>query len=96
MGLVFGALDFIVSEDHEYIFLEVNEQGQFLWIEELNSDFKMLDIFIGFLLNTSKSFRWNPKNAEHCIDKYKQQVVSLVAQNMRRHIGLNNAKAYNA
>ena len=96
MGLVFGALDFIVSEDHEYIFLEVNEQGQFLWIEELNSDFKMLDIFIHFLLSTSKSFKWDPKKTDHSMDKYKHQMASLVAQNMRRHIGLNNAKAYNA
>ena len=33
MGLVFCALDFIVTQDDEYVFLEVNEQGQFLWIE---------------------------------------------------------------
>ena len=96
MGLVFGALDFIVNEEHDYIFLEVNEQGQFLWKEELNSDFKMLDIFINFLLNTSKSFKWEPQHTEHSIEKYRHQTVSMVTQTMRRHISLNNAKAYNA
>lgn len=34
LGLTFGCLDFIVTPDGEYVFLEVNEQGQFLWIEE--------------------------------------------------------------
>jgi glutathione synthase/RimK-type ligase-like ATP-grasp enzyme len=95
MGLVFGTLDFIVSEDHEYIFLEVNEQGEFLWIEELNPEVKMLDIFIHFLLSTTKSFKWESKNAEHSIDKYKQEMVSIVAQNMRRHVGLGHVKDYN-
>ena len=90
MGLVFGTLDFIVNEDNEYIFLELNEQGQFLWIEELNQEFNMLDIFINFLLNTSKYFKWDPNCAEHSIDRYKHQMVSVVAQNMRRHVGLNH------
>ena len=94
MGLVFGALDFIVNEEHEYIFLEINEQGQFLWIEEYNADFKMLDIFINFLLCKSRSFTWDETKSEHSVNKYRNQMISLVAQNMRRHIGLNSAKVH--
>lgn len=96
MGLVFGALDFIVSEDHEYYFLEVNEQGQFLWIEELDEESHMLDIFIQFLLNTSKAFKWDPKKRAHTIKRYRDQVADLSLENQRRHVGLNHAMNYNA
>jgi glutathione synthase/RimK-type ligase-like ATP-grasp enzyme len=34
LGLVFGAYDFIVTPSGEYIFLEVNPVGQWLWLEE--------------------------------------------------------------
>jgi glutathione synthase/RimK-type ligase-like ATP-grasp enzyme len=94
MGLVFGAIDFIVNEDNDYIFLEVNEQGQFLWLEDYNPEFKMLDIFIQFLVNKSRRFKWQPKTTTHTIEKYTNQMISMVAQNMRRHVDLNNAKMH--
>lgn len=34
-GLSYGAIDFIVRPDGRYIFLELNPNGQYLWIEEL-------------------------------------------------------------
>ncbi|WP_097034484.1 hypothetical protein [Clostridium tertium] len=34
MNLKFGAFDFIVNNDNEYIFLEVNPNGQWLWLEQ--------------------------------------------------------------
>ena len=34
LGLTFGALDFRVSIDGRWIFLEVNPSGQFLWLQE--------------------------------------------------------------
>lgn len=35
LGLVYGAIDLIKSTDGEYYFLEVNSQGQWLWVEDL-------------------------------------------------------------
>lgn len=35
LGLDYGALDFIVTPDNEWIFLEINCMGQWLWIEHL-------------------------------------------------------------
>lgn len=93
MGLVFGSLDFIVTPENEYFFLEVNEQGQFLWIEEYNSKFKMLDIFINFLLNKSVKFRWDINNSFHSIERYKEEVESMKSTYMKRHVDLNSAKA---
>ncbi len=36
LGLEFGAIDLIRKPDGEYIFLEINGNGQFLWAEELS------------------------------------------------------------
>lgn len=35
LGIQFGALDFIVNKNDEYIFLEINPNGQWYWIEHL-------------------------------------------------------------
>jgi hypothetical protein len=32
-GLTYGAIDFIVTPDERYVFLEINPSGQYLWIE---------------------------------------------------------------
>ena len=34
-NLNYGALDFIVTPNDEWYFLELNSMGQFLWIEDL-------------------------------------------------------------
>lgn len=34
-GLVFGAIDLIKTLDNNYVFLELNPNGQWLWVEEL-------------------------------------------------------------
>lgn len=54
-NIVFACFDFIVTPDKQYYFLEVNEQGQFLWIEEVNPSIKMLDAFCEFLINPNSS-----------------------------------------
>lgn len=95
MGLVFGSLDFIVSEDHDYVFLEVNEQGQFLWIEEYNADINMLDPFVHFMTNKSRKFNWEQKMPQHTVEGYRSEMLRLMAQNMQRHVDLNTSKAYN-
>lgn len=35
-GLEFGAFDFIVTKEGEYIFLELNPNGQWFWLEQLS------------------------------------------------------------
>lgn len=92
IGIVFGSFDFIVTDDNEYIFLEVNEQGQFLWIEELNPSFKMLDIFINFMLNKSPHFDWDKNNTRHSIERYRPQIQAIYEENMKKHIHLNRPK----
>jgi len=49
LGIVFGCIDLMVTEEDEYVFLEVNQQGQFLWIEAANPDIYLLDAFVEYI-----------------------------------------------
>jgi len=55
LGLVFGCLDLILGEDGEYYFLEVNEMGQFLWVEEFCPEARYLEAFVQFLFRMAGS-----------------------------------------
>lgn len=57
MDLRFGCFDIIEGFDGEYYFLEVNQMGQFLWIEMLNPELTYLDHFIDFLYETANKPR---------------------------------------
>ncbi|KTD25396.1 Glutathione synthase/Ribosomal protein S6 modification enzyme (glutaminyl transferase) [Legionella lansingensis] len=94
MGLVFGALDFIVTEDNNYIFLEVNEQGQFLWLENCNPEFKMLDIFLRFIVNKSPDFTWKRQQEEYHLDDYKSRMEQVLMEHKQQHVSLNNVNTY--
>ena len=89
MGIVFGSFDFIVTEDNQYVFLEVNEQGQFLWLETYNEDFKMLDMFVNFLTSKSINFTWDPRQHTHNLDDYTIAAQTILEDNLKKHINLN-------
>lgn len=57
LNLVFGCMDIILTPEGEYVFLEVNEMGQFLWIEYLVPDIQLLDMFCHFLISRDPEFR---------------------------------------
>lgn len=63
MELTMGTADFIVTEDGEHVFLEMNEQGQFLWVEEFNPEVRLLEPFARFLASGDPSFRWSADHA---------------------------------
>jgi len=48
-GVSFGAMDFAVDRSGEWWFLEINEQGQFLWLDEFNRRAGLLEKFCAFL-----------------------------------------------
>ena len=49
MSLEFGCIDLIYSKSGHFIFLEINEAGQFLWKELADSKISLLDTFCRFL-----------------------------------------------
>jgi glutathione synthase/RimK-type ligase-like ATP-grasp enzyme len=86
LGIVFGCLDFIVTPDNQYIFLEVNEQGQFLFLEEACDDLPMLDIFVGFLLQQTVDYYWVKKEMIHRIQDYKGDIQKIFDRNSKLHL----------
>jgi hypothetical protein len=55
LGIVFGCFDFIVTPEGDYVFLEVNEAGQFLFLEQ-ETRLPLLDRFSEFLLRGRADF----------------------------------------
>ncbi|HEX8459360.1 MAG TPA: hypothetical protein VF656_18855 [Pyrinomonadaceae bacterium] len=53
LGLNFGALDFVLTPRNEYIFLEVNPNGQWVWIEEKLA-FPIAEAIATWLIDRSK------------------------------------------
>ena len=50
LGLVMGIFDVKITDDDEYVFLEVNSQGQFLFVEAL-CEIPLADRFAAFLVD---------------------------------------------
>lgn len=56
--LRFGCFDFIVTPQGEWVFLEVNQMGQFLWIEEAAPELPLLQMFCDLLVARDPAFRF--------------------------------------
>jgi glutathione synthase/RimK-type ligase-like ATP-grasp enzyme len=52
LGLVFGAIDLIVTPQQEYVFVEVNPAGQWAWLEDATG-LPMVDTLVDCLVNPS-------------------------------------------
>jgi glutathione synthase/RimK-type ligase-like ATP-grasp enzyme len=54
-GVCTGSLDLAVDRNGEWWFLEINEQGQFLWIDDLCPEAQLLEKFCAFLTEPQSS-----------------------------------------
>ena len=61
LGLVAGAFDFIVTPDDEWIYLEVNEAGQFIFVEQWHTEFTLFDALCDFIESADPAFRYQRK-----------------------------------
>jgi len=50
-NLLFGCFDFIINKSGNWVFLEVNPTGQFLWIEESCPYLPLLNTFCNLLIS---------------------------------------------
>lgn len=48
-GICFGSVDFAVDNHGQWWFLEINEQGQFLWLDQFTSQARTLEKFCAFI-----------------------------------------------
>src|SRR6266700_3419839 len=74
-GIVFGSLDFAVDEKGRWWFLEINEQGQFLWLDEFNRTPDIMEKFLAFISA--------PDSSRDAIEKRQSLFPSL--KNYRKH-----------
>lgn len=51
LGLRFGAIDMILTPQGEYVFLEINPNGQWAWIQELCPELQIREALIDLLVN---------------------------------------------
>lgn len=56
LGIVFGCFDLIVTPAGDFVFLEVNEMGAFLWLEEEIPELPLVDTFCELLCQGRSNF----------------------------------------
>jgi hypothetical protein len=56
-GIAYGSFDFAVDAANEWWFLEVNEGGQFLWLDDFNAGLRVQEKFLAFLTSPLQSTR---------------------------------------
>lgn len=61
LEIVTGSFDFAIEENGKYVFFEVNEQGQFLWMERHCPQLPVLDMFTKFLISSNEKFRYRDR-----------------------------------
>ena len=64
LDLRFGCFDFIVTPDGRWVFLELNQMGQFLWLEEADAELPLLQMFCDFLVSKDPGFRYTRRGTE--------------------------------
>lgn len=80
-GLLHASFDLAVTPSGRTVFFEVNEQGQSLWLEEVNPDIKVLAMLAQFL--------WDPVTGRQ--PPWSDEPIRL-ADFLPRHIASNTAR----
>jgi hypothetical protein len=78
-GICFGSVDFAVDESGQWWFLEINEQGQFLWLDQFNPQARTLEKFCAFITAPEGSARPLEERQGQfpCFDEYIKHYRSL-------------------
>lgn len=92
IGVVFACFDFIVSKDGHIYFLELNEQGQFLWLEDMLPELYYLDRFVNFIIHKDFNFVWDAKAPLISSKALDLEAEHMVHQNIIKHVYLNQIK----
>jgi glutathione synthase/RimK-type ligase-like ATP-grasp enzyme len=97
LGLVAGAFDFIVTPDNEWIYLEVNEAGQFIFVEQWCDDLTLFDAFCAFVESTDPAFLYrkpsDPLRLARLMEQTKPEVVAEHDRSRRETTSDVQAKA---
>jgi hypothetical protein len=81
LGLVAGAFDFIVTPDNDWIYLEVNEAGQFIFVEQWCEELTLFDALCGFIESGDPVFEYDKKaNALRLSDLIETTKPELIGE----------------
>jgi hypothetical protein len=86
LGLVFGCFDFVVTPAGEYVFLEINQMGQFLWKEEQCAEMPLLQAFCDFLVSRNPGFRYEARAASVRFRDVFDEACVLIERDRRVHV----------
>ncbi len=84
LGLMFGCFDFIVSSEGDCMFLEVNQMGQFLFVEAY-SGLPLLDAFSEFLIQARADFEWDAERADVFFDQSMRDRVRMISDQFKEN-----------
>lgn len=85
LGLVFGCFDFVVTPGGRTVFLEVNQMGQFLFVEEQTGQ-PLLDAFAELLLQGRPDFDWSPERTGVRFADVVPEVRERCEQDRQAHV----------
>lgn len=94
LGLVFGCFDIVVTPAGEHVFLEVNEMGQFLFVEHY-AGVPLLDAFSEFLRQARTDFHWHEE--EEVVVGYadiQSHVQDLQSRLAKSHVSVPERMAW--
>jgi hypothetical protein len=86
LGLVFGCIDLIVTPAGEHVFLEINQMGQFLWVEEMCPEMPLLQMFCEFLVARDAGYRHaTPARPRYGFAEVREAAVQMLDAERRLH-----------
>jgi len=93
--LNFGTMDFIIDEDGQWVFLETNPSGQFLWVEKAHPETPLLDAFLKFIIAGSDEFEYAGASGDRIAladfhAETEEGRLAFLHAERRRHVQMGN------
>lgn len=74
--IAYGSFDFAVDSSGQWWFLEVNEGGQFLWLDDFNADLHVQEKFLAFLTSPAESSKQRLEEGQSRFPSWKDYLDS--------------------
>lgn len=85
LGIVSGCMDLIVTPDGEVVFLEINQAGQWLWLEESCPELTLLDAFVDFL-HEGPEFAYKPQGERLHYRDFRAAALAMIEREQDAHV----------
>ncbi len=85
LGIVSGCVDLIVTPDGDIVFLEINQAGQWLWLEECCPELTLLDAFVDFL-HEGPAFQYRPRGDRLHYGDVRGAALAMLERQRQLHV----------